>query len=84
MAIQVQQSIYLELAEFLASQPSLEAMAAYQVSPMTQQYIDSLLDKNREGGLTPDERLELEKILAVSHVMTLTKTKAQLRLAGKV
>jgi hypothetical protein len=42
-----------------------------------------LLDKNRESGLTPDERLGLEKILAVSQVMTLAKTKAALKLAGK-
>lgn len=83
MALNVQQSIFSELAEFLVSQPTLEALAAYQVSPGIQQYIDMLLDKNREGGLSSDERLELEKILAVSQVMTLTKTKAALKLAGK-
>ena len=83
MATNIQESIYLELAEFLVSQPTLEAIAAYQVSPGVQQYIDSLLEKNREGVLSAEERLELEKILAVSHVMTLTKTKAQLKLADK-
>jgi hypothetical protein len=83
MALNLQPSIYTEVADFLASQPTLEALAAYRVSPAVQQYIDRLLDKNRESGLTPDERLELEKILAVSQVMTLAKTKAALKLAGK-
>ncbi|GIL11356.1 MAG: hypothetical protein DWB42_11250 [Chloroflexi bacterium] len=83
MAVDVQQSIYTELADFLVSRPTLEEIAAYQVSPGVQQYLDDLLEKNREGVLSADERLELEKILAVSHMMTLTKTKAQLKLAGK-
>jgi hypothetical protein len=83
MALNIQQSIFTELADFLVSQPSLEAIAAYQVSAGVQQYIDDLLEKNREGGLSADERLELEKILAVSHVMTLAKTKAKFKLAGK-
>lgn len=45
MAINIQQSIYTELADFLVSQPTLEALAAYKVSPNIQQYIDSLLEK---------------------------------------
>lgn len=83
MSINVQQSIFTELADFLVSQPTLEELAAYHVSTAVQQHIDRLLEKNREGVLSADERLELEKILAVSHVMTLTKTKAQLKLADK-
>ena len=80
MAIDTQQSIYAEVADFLASQPTLEELAAYQVSATVQQYIDGLLEKNRGEGLSAEERLELEKILAVSHVMTLAKTKAKLKL----
>jgi hypothetical protein len=83
MAVDVQQSIYTELADFLVSRPTLEEIAAYQVPPGVQQHLDDLPQKNREGVLSADERLELEKILAVSHMMTLTKTKAQLKLAGK-
>jgi len=81
MSVQVQQSIFSELADFLVSQPTLEELAAYKVTTGVQMYIDSLLEKNAEGQLSADERLELEKILAVSHVMTLAKTKAKLKLA---
>jgi hypothetical protein len=83
MAVNIQQSIFTELADFLVSQPTLEEIAAYKVPHGVQQYIDTLLEKNLEGVLSAEERLELEKILAVSHVMTLTKIKAQLKLAGK-
>jgi hypothetical protein len=83
MAVNIQQSIYDELADFLVSQPTLEAIAAYQVPLAVQQHIDDLLEKNREEGLSPDERLELEKILAVTDVMDMAKAKARLKLAGK-
>jgi hypothetical protein len=83
MAINIQQSIFSELADFLASQPTLEDLAAYQVSDGIQRYIDELLDKNREGGLSAEERLEMEKFLAVTHVMNMTKVKAKFKLAGK-
>jgi hypothetical protein len=83
MALNIQPSIFTELADFLVAQPTLEELAAYTVSPGVQQHLDARLEKNREAGLSAEERLELEKILAVSHVMTLAKTKAQLKLAGK-
>ena len=83
MALNIQQSIYTELADLVVSQPSLEVLATYKMPAAIQQYIDGLLDKNREGGLSSEERLELEKILALSHVMSLVKTKAQLKLEGK-
>lgn len=82
MEINVQQSIFTELADFLVSQPSLEELADYKVSSAVQDHLDSLLEKNREGNLSAEEHLELEKMLAVSHVMSLTKTKAKLKLAG--
>jgi hypothetical protein len=83
MAVNIQQSIFSELADFLVSQPALDEIAAYKVPPSTQQYVDDLLEKNREGGLSSEERLELEKILAIVDVMDLAKAKARLKLAGK-
>lgn len=83
MVLNVQQSIFAELADFLVTQPSLEQLAEYRVSAGVQQHIDDLLERNREEGLSPQERLELEKILAVVQMMDLAKAKAQLKLAGK-
>lgn len=83
MAVSLQQSIYSEIAEFLISEPTLESFANYQVSPSIQQHIDGLLAKNAEGNLAADERLELEKILAIASVMDLAKVKAKRKLLGK-
>jgi len=83
MAVNIQQSILSEIADFLVSQPSLESIAAYQIPPYIQQHLDHLLEKNAEASLTAEERLEAEKILAVTDVMNLAKVKAKLKLAGK-
>ena len=84
MVVNVQRSIYTELADFLGSQPALEELAAYKVSAGIQQHIDDLLERNREQGLSAQERLELEKILALMQMLDLAKAKAQLKLAGEV
>ena len=83
MAINIQQSILSELADFIVSQPSLEIIAAYQVSASVQQRIDYLLEKNAESALALEERQELEKILVMTDLMNLAKARAKLKLAGK-
>lgn len=83
MVLDVQHSIFAELADFLAGQPTLEELADYKVSAGIQLYIEDLLERNREEGLSTAERLELEKILAVVQVMDLAKAKAQRKLVGK-
>lgn len=83
MVLNVQQSIFAELADFLVTQPTLEELATYRVSDAVQQHLDDLLERNREAGLSSQEQLELEKILAVLQMMDLAKAKAQLKLAGK-
>ena len=80
MTINIQQSILSELSDFLVSQPSLETIAAYQVSASVQQRIDYLLEKNDESSLNPEERQELEKILTMTDLMNLAKAKAKLKL----
>ena len=83
MALEIQQSILSEVADFLVSQPSLEELANYQAPPTIQQYLDMLLDKNGEGTISAEELRELDKILAIGSLMNLAKVKAKLKLAGK-
>jgi hypothetical protein len=83
MALNVQQSIFAEVADFFVSQPTLADIAAYQMPQQVQQHIQHLLDKNREAGLSPEERLELEKILAIADLLTVAKAKAKRKLADK-
>ena len=83
MAVDTNLSIFSELADFIVSRPTLEEVIAYRVSPSIQQHLDNLLDKNREEGLTPEEREELDHIIAMSHLMIFAKAKARLKLEGQ-
>src|SRR5688500_9424516 len=61
MTIYTQHSIYSELADFLLSQPSLEAIAEYKVPPGVQQHVDDLLEKNRRAGYPQKNALNWKK-----------------------
>jgi len=75
-----QQSIFVEVSDFLVSQPNLEELVAYQVSSSVKQHIDNLMQKNREQGLSRAEQLEIEHFFAISRMMTIAKVKAKLKL----
>lgn len=83
MTVSIQASIYSDVADLLVSQPSLEDLANFRFAEPIQRYIENLLEKNREGELSADEKLELEHILAINHVISLTKAKAKLKLVNK-
>jgi hypothetical protein len=81
MAVQVQPSTFSELADFIVSQPTLDDIIAYRASEQMERRVHDLLEKNREEGLSSEERTEMDKFLAISHLMTLAKAKARLKLA---
>jgi len=68
------------VTDFLASAPSLEAIATYRLPDDLQQYAHSLLDKNRAGSLSDAEREDMEEFREIEHLLTLVKAKAKLRL----
>jgi hypothetical protein len=68
------------VTDFLASAPPLEALADYRLPEALQQRAHDLLEKNRHGSLTEDERVEMEAFRDMDHLLTLVKTKARLRL----
>ena len=68
------------LSDFIVSQPTLEEIADYKVPHDQQEHMSELLDKNRRGRISDAEWAELEKALTVSHVITLAKAKARLKM----
>lgn len=80
MAVEIHQSIFAELADFIILQPSLQDVIDYKVPEPLDDHIEALLEKNRESTLTPDERKEMEHFLAMSRLMTQAKAKAHNKL----
>lgn len=75
-----QQSIYEELAEFMASMDAGKVMN-YKASEEAQSRLELLLEKNRENNLSPDEKAELEHYFTVERIVRLAKARAMLRLS---
>jgi hypothetical protein len=66
--------------ETLASLPTAEEVLALRPSPALKERIEDLLDKNRSGGLSPEEQQEWEQYQYVEHLVRLAKARAALKL----
>ena len=57
-------SLYQEIVSFLTSDPALEQVAEFKISAPAQERLEELLDKNREEGLTPEEKTRRRLVAA--------------------
>lgn len=72
-----------EITDFLALSPTPQEIIAFRPSDDLERRALDLLDKNREGRLTAEERAEMEEFMSMDHFMTLLKAKARLKMAKK-
>ena len=70
-------SAYGEMLDFLARSPSSAEIIAFKVSGATQTRLEALLDKNREGELSPEESAELDTFQQVNHLLSMLKARAR-------
>jgi hypothetical protein len=73
-------TVFDEVTDFLATEPSPQAIIAYHLPDDLQQRADYLADLNGEDQLTPSEREELDEFLKVNRMFSLLKTKMKLKL----
>jgi hypothetical protein len=67
---------YAEVLDFLLTRPTPQEIVAFKVSTSAQRRLRTLLDKNREEGLTEAETGELDLYEQLDQVMALLKAKA--------
>jgi hypothetical protein len=68
------------VTDFLAAEPTPEALLAYHLPPELQMRVDWLIERNGEGQLTFDEQQELFDFIRADQMIALLKTKTKLRL----
>ncbi len=68
--------IYQYILQFLISNPSAEEVLAFGPTPSMQTRIDLLMEKNRNGSLTPLEERELDEYVRINHLVTMIKARA--------
>lgn len=83
MAFAPEKTIKDVVTDFLGSAPTLEEIAAYRLPEALQARAHELLEKNRSGSLSDDERAEMEEFRQLDHILTLVKAKARLKLKAQ-
>lgn len=68
--------VYQEILDFLIKRPTPTQISSFKVSPIAQERLQTLLRKNREGGITLTETAELDVYEQLEHLMILLKAKA--------
>jgi uncharacterized protein YnzC (UPF0291/DUF896 family) len=66
-----------EVVEFLVRQIPAEHLASFRASETTRQRVWELVQKEKEQGLTPEEKCELDDYEKLEHLLILAKAKAQ-------
>jgi hypothetical protein len=70
------------IIELLVSQPTPEQVLAIRPSPELQARVGELLARNKEGILSRQEEIELDRYLTLEHLVRLAKSKASAQLAA--
>jgi hypothetical protein len=65
-----------------APREMIEAVAALRLPPKGDRRLQTLMDRNTDGTLTPEEREELESLVELSETIALVRAQA-LRLLGR-
>lgn len=69
-----------EVVEFLASTPTPQQVIAFTPSDALQNRASYLLEVNRAGTLTSEERAELDEFGRLNHFMSMLKARARAKL----
>jgi hypothetical protein len=69
-------SIQEEVLAFLLSSPTPQHIVDFHASETAQERLRYLLDANRQGTLTDEERAELDEASQMNHFIMLLKAKA--------
>lgn len=75
--------IYDEFIDFIAQGANPEDVTKFQFSESTKEQIEDIVDRAKNGDLTKEEQQELDELLVVEHLITLTKAKAYKHIQSK-
>lgn len=73
-------TVFGEITDFLATNPTPEAIIAYRLPEDLQARAHELLELNGEGTLTPEQEDEMRDFLRVEQMMNLLKAKMKRKL----
>jgi len=72
---------YFEIIDFIAAGTTSEGVAAFHPSPRAQDRVSALIEREKECGLSADEKAELDHFMELEHILRMAKAKARQILA---
>jgi hypothetical protein len=69
--------IYFEIIDFIAAGTTPEAVADFRPSPEAQQRLAALIEREKAGSLSPEEKAELEHFMDLEHILRMAKARAR-------
>jgi len=75
-------TLFDEIIDFLASAPTSEQIIAFEPPATLQQRLSELLEHNRQGSLSPEQRDELDEFLRMNRFMSRLKLKTRQKLTA--
>ena len=71
-----------EIVDFIVSGTTPETILRFRPSGEACLRLEQLVDREKDGLLTPEEKLELDHCFHLEHLMRMAKAKARLIVAG--
>ncbi len=68
--------VYEEIIDFIAAGTRPDDVIVYQPSESTKKRVANLIKREKNIGLTPDEKSELDHYMQLEHIMRLAKSRA--------
>jgi hypothetical protein len=68
---------YDEIIEFIAAGTTPEAVIAFRPSETVRQRVAILVERSKDGIISPEEQSELEDYLQLEHIMIMAKARAR-------
>jgi hypothetical protein len=68
---------YDEIIDFIAAGTTPEAVVAFRPSDTVQQRVAELVERSKDGSISPQDQSELEDYLQLEHIMIMAKARAR-------
>ena len=73
--------VFNEMIDLLATLPA-QTLLDFHPSQKMQKHVDQLLQKNRDNGLSDDEKSDLDKIMVLEHIVRMAKARVLKKMRG--
>ncbi len=69
--------VYLDIIDFIAAGTTPEAVADFRPSQEARLRLAALIERDKEGSLSPEEKAELDHFMDLEHILRMAKARAR-------